>query len=158
MARYTGPITRKSRRLRTDLVGGSQAFEKRPYPPGQHGRARGQRRVERAGQRCVNWRHEESIACSMHSLQGRVRRPPSSRSVRRVRRMAVACSKAFVMMSRTDAEEARLEHERHGAFEAEDSQRNRPRSWRKPPSWCRVRPKATRARSSAPARECETVS
>ena len=40
MARYTGPITRKSRRLRTDLVGGSQAFEKRPYPPGQHGRAR----------------------------------------------------------------------------------------------------------------------
>ncbi|MGN6334867.1 MAG: 30S ribosomal protein S4, partial [Mycobacterium sp.] len=26
MARYTGPITRKSRRLRTDLVGGDQAF------------------------------------------------------------------------------------------------------------------------------------
>ena len=40
MARYTGPMTRKSRRLRTDLVGGDQAFEKRPYPPGQHGRAR----------------------------------------------------------------------------------------------------------------------
>src|ERR1700755_1332779 len=40
MARYTGPITRKSRRFRTDLVGGDQAFEKRPYPPGQHGRAR----------------------------------------------------------------------------------------------------------------------
>ena len=40
MARYTGPMTRKSRRLRTDLVGSDQAFEKRPYPPGQHGRAR----------------------------------------------------------------------------------------------------------------------
>ncbi|MFG1782149.1 MULTISPECIES: 30S ribosomal protein S4 [Rhodococcus] len=40
MARYTGPITRKSRRLRVDLVGGDQAFERRPYPPGQHGRAR----------------------------------------------------------------------------------------------------------------------
>lgn len=40
MARYTGPQTRKSRRLRVDLVGGSQAFERRPYPPGQHGRAR----------------------------------------------------------------------------------------------------------------------
>ena len=40
MARYTGPATRKSRRLGTDLVGGDQAFEKRPYPPGQHGRAR----------------------------------------------------------------------------------------------------------------------
>ncbi len=40
MARYTGPMTRKSRRLGVDLVGGDQAFEKRPYPPGQHGRAR----------------------------------------------------------------------------------------------------------------------
>ena len=40
MARYTGPVTRKSRRLGVDLVGADQAFEKRPYPPGQHGRAR----------------------------------------------------------------------------------------------------------------------
>ncbi len=40
MARYTGPITKKSRRLKVDLVGGDQAFEKRPFPPGQHGRAR----------------------------------------------------------------------------------------------------------------------
>src|SRR6202040_3216984 len=40
MARYTGPIPRKSRRLGVDLVGGDQSFEKRPYPPGQHGRAR----------------------------------------------------------------------------------------------------------------------
>lgn len=40
MARYTGPMTRKSRRLGVDLVGGDTAFEKRPYAPGQHGRAR----------------------------------------------------------------------------------------------------------------------
>jgi small subunit ribosomal protein S4 len=40
MARYTGPITRKSRRLGVDLVGGDAAFEKRPYPPGMHGRRR----------------------------------------------------------------------------------------------------------------------
>ncbi len=40
MARYTGPMTRKSRRLGVDLVGGDSAFEKRPYPPGQHGRGR----------------------------------------------------------------------------------------------------------------------
>src|SRR5699024_623341 len=40
MARYTGPATRKSRRLKTDLVGGDQAFERRPFPPGQHGRGR----------------------------------------------------------------------------------------------------------------------
>ncbi|MCA1981329.1 30S ribosomal protein S4 [Nocardioides nematodiphilus] len=40
MARYTGPMSKKSRRLGVDLVGGDAAFEKRPYPPGQHGRAR----------------------------------------------------------------------------------------------------------------------
>jgi small subunit ribosomal protein S4 len=33
-------MTRKSRRLKVDLVGGDQAFERRPYPPGQHGRIR----------------------------------------------------------------------------------------------------------------------
>ena len=32
MARYTGPATRKSRRLRVDLVGGDMSFERRPYP------------------------------------------------------------------------------------------------------------------------------
>ena len=40
MARYTGPLTKKSRRLGVDLVGGDAAFERRPYAPGQHGRAR----------------------------------------------------------------------------------------------------------------------
>ncbi len=41
MARYTGPATKKSRRLRVDLIGGDVAFERRPpYPPGQHGRSR----------------------------------------------------------------------------------------------------------------------
>jgi small subunit ribosomal protein S4 len=33
-------MTKKSRRLGVDLVGGDQAYEKRPYPPGQHGRGR----------------------------------------------------------------------------------------------------------------------
>ena len=33
MARYTGPITKKSRRLGTDLVGSDKAFERRAYPP-----------------------------------------------------------------------------------------------------------------------------
>jgi small subunit ribosomal protein S4 len=40
MARYTGPVTKKSRRLGVDLVGGDRAYERRPYPPGQHGRGR----------------------------------------------------------------------------------------------------------------------
>jgi small subunit ribosomal protein S4 len=40
MARYTGPLTRKSRRLGYDLKGNDKNFEKRPYPPGEHGRGR----------------------------------------------------------------------------------------------------------------------
>ena len=40
MARYTGPMTKKSRRYGVDLKGNDKNFEKRPYPPGEHGRGR----------------------------------------------------------------------------------------------------------------------
>ena len=40
MARYTGPMTKKSRRLKVDPVGGDKNFDLRPFPPGQHGRRR----------------------------------------------------------------------------------------------------------------------
>ena len=40
MARYTGPMTKKSRRLGVDLVGEDKAFERRHYPPGVHGKGR----------------------------------------------------------------------------------------------------------------------
>jgi small subunit ribosomal protein S4 len=40
MARYTGPLTKKSRRLGVDLKGDDKNYEKRPYPPGEHGRGR----------------------------------------------------------------------------------------------------------------------
>ena len=44
MARYIGPRTRKSRRL-GQLLDDNKAkyFDRRPYPPGQHGRRRGRR-------------------------------------------------------------------------------------------------------------------
>ncbi len=43
MARYTGPRARVSRRLGTNIfgtAGEAKALEKRPYPPGEHGRTR----------------------------------------------------------------------------------------------------------------------
>jgi small subunit ribosomal protein S4 len=40
MARYTGPMTKKSRRLGVDIKGNDKNFDKRPYPPGEHGRGR----------------------------------------------------------------------------------------------------------------------
>jgi small subunit ribosomal protein S4 len=37
MARYIGPTTRLSRRFGQPLFGANKAYEKRSYPPGQHG-------------------------------------------------------------------------------------------------------------------------
>lgn len=33
-------MTKKSRRLKVDLIGGDKSFEARPFPPGEHGRDR----------------------------------------------------------------------------------------------------------------------
>ena len=40
MARYTGPKTKKSRAFGESLYGNDKAFDKRKYPPGQHGPSR----------------------------------------------------------------------------------------------------------------------
>jgi len=40
MARYTGPRTKKSRAFGESLFGFDKAFDKRKYPPGQHGNTR----------------------------------------------------------------------------------------------------------------------
>lgn len=46
MARYTGPKTKKSRSFGEAIFGADKAFEKRKYPPGQHGN--GRRRKQRS--------------------------------------------------------------------------------------------------------------
>lgn len=40
MARYTGPKTKIARKFGEAIFGDDKAFEKRNYPPGQHGNAR----------------------------------------------------------------------------------------------------------------------
>jgi len=40
MARYTGPVTKKSRAVGQSLTGYDKYFEKKKYPPGQHGPSR----------------------------------------------------------------------------------------------------------------------
>ena len=37
MARYTGPTTKKARSFGDPIFGFDKAFERRKYPPGQHG-------------------------------------------------------------------------------------------------------------------------
>ena len=46
MARYTGPKTKKARALGEAIYGPDKAFEKRKYPPGQHGS--GKRRKQKS--------------------------------------------------------------------------------------------------------------
>lgn len=43
MARYTGPKTKKARSFGEPIYGYSKAFEKKKYPPGQHGNTRRRR-------------------------------------------------------------------------------------------------------------------
>ena len=40
MARYTGPTTKKARTFGEPIFGYDKAYEKRKYPPGQHGAMR----------------------------------------------------------------------------------------------------------------------
>ncbi len=46
MARYTGPKTKKSRSFGESIFGFDRSFEKRKYPPGQHGN--GKRRKQKS--------------------------------------------------------------------------------------------------------------
>ena len=43
MARYTGPKTKKSRGFGQSLFGADRSFDKRKYPPGQHGNSKRRR-------------------------------------------------------------------------------------------------------------------
>jgi small subunit ribosomal protein S4 len=50
MARYTGPKQKIARRFKEPIFGPSKALERKPYPPGQHGRNRRRRESEYAVQ------------------------------------------------------------------------------------------------------------
>ncbi len=44
MARYTGPKTKIARKFGEAIFGDDKNFEKRNYPPGQHGNAKKKRK------------------------------------------------------------------------------------------------------------------
>ncbi len=50
MARYRGPKQKIARRFKEPIFGPSKSLERKPYPPGQHGRTRRQRDKEYAVQ------------------------------------------------------------------------------------------------------------
>jgi small subunit ribosomal protein S4 len=45
MGRYIGPLTKVSRRLNTFVGGSVKSFNKRQFPPGQHGRTQGRKKL-----------------------------------------------------------------------------------------------------------------
>ncbi len=45
MGRYIGPLTKVSRRLGTFVGGDLKSFQKRQFPPGQHGRLQGRKKL-----------------------------------------------------------------------------------------------------------------
>ena len=49
MARYTGPSTKIARKFGEPIFGTDKDFEKRNYPPGQHGLARKRKKVSEYG-------------------------------------------------------------------------------------------------------------
>ena len=50
MARYTGPKSKISRKYGDPIFGDTKALEKKPHPPGQHGRGRRRKKSEYAVQ------------------------------------------------------------------------------------------------------------
>src|SRR5574344_145806 len=49
MARYIGPKTKKARKFGEPIFGTDTSFEKRNYPPGQHGQNRKRKKVSEYG-------------------------------------------------------------------------------------------------------------
>jgi small subunit ribosomal protein S4 len=49
MARYTGPTTKIARKFGEPIFGADQYFEKKNYPPGQHGAMKGKRKSSEYG-------------------------------------------------------------------------------------------------------------
>ena len=66
MARYTGPKSKISRKYGEPIFGDTKALEKKPHPPGQHGRGRRRKKSEYAIQLAENLRiclikHQEKV-------------------------------------------------------------------------------------------------
>ncbi len=49
MARYTGPTTKIARKFGEPIFGADKAFEKKKYPPGQHGQVKKRRKTSEYG-------------------------------------------------------------------------------------------------------------
>lgn len=61
MGRYTGPKTRIARKFGEAIFGTDKAFEKKNYPPGQHGMARKRKKVSEYGTQLMEKQKAKAI-------------------------------------------------------------------------------------------------
>ena len=70
MARYTGPKTKIARRFGESIFGTDKDFEKRNYPPGQHGLARKRKKLSEYG---VQLREKQKVKYTYGVLERQFR-------------------------------------------------------------------------------------
>ena len=67
MARYTGPSTKIARKFGEPIFGGDKYFEKRNYPPGQHGLAAKRKKMREYG---IQLKEKQKKAVPQHLPEG----------------------------------------------------------------------------------------
>ncbi len=80
MARYTGPRAKISRRFGVDLFGNSKSFNRRPFPPGQHGVRAGRKKKSEYG---VMLAEKQKLRFQYGVLEGQFRKYYEEASRRR---------------------------------------------------------------------------
>lgn len=80
MARYTGPRAKISRRFGIDLFGNSKSFNRRPFPPGQHGVRAGRKKKSEYG---VMLAEKQKLRFQYGVLEGQFRKYYQEASRRR---------------------------------------------------------------------------
>ena len=67
MARYTGPKSKISRKYGEPIFGDTKALEKKPHPPGQHGRGRRRKKSEYAIQLAEKQKAKYLYGCLLYT-------------------------------------------------------------------------------------------
>lgn len=71
MARYTGPKTKIARKFGEPIFGADKAFEKKNYPPGQHGANRRRKKVSEYG---IQLKEKQKVKAMYGMLEKQFRR------------------------------------------------------------------------------------
>jgi len=66
MARYTGPKTKIARKFSEPIFGFDKAYERKPYPPGQHGASKNRKKTSEYG---IQLKEKQKAKCTYGVLE-----------------------------------------------------------------------------------------